>query len=182
MRNTTSLNCACGNVTLELSGVPILCAECHCNSCRRAAEVIEKISKSSRVRASNGGTPYVLYRKDRIHCTAGEENLKDFALGESAPTRRVIASCCNTPLFLEFKRGHWVSLYASLWPASQVPAMDERTMTSDLADRSVLSDDLPNAKTQSLFFMTKLLKAWIAMGFRTSQAPAAKCGKVIIPQ
>jgi hypothetical protein len=42
-----------------------------------------------------------------------------------------------------------------------------RTMTGDLADRSGLSDDIPNARWQSAAFFAKLFGAWVAMGFKS---------------
>ncbi len=176
----TILKCSCERVSLELRGEPILCSECHCNSCRTAADFIQKLPSSVQFRSSNGGTPYVLYRKDRVRCSAGEELLKEIYLSEKSSSRRVVATCCRSPLFLEFKGGHWLSLYASLWPEATRPKMDVRTMTSDLPDKSHLPNDIPNARTQSISFMLKLLRAWIAMGFRTSKAPTAAGGRLNI--
>lgn len=70
-------------------------------------------------------------------------------------------------MFLEFKNGHWLSLYAHLWPVGTLPPLELRTMTSDLEDGTVLDDAVPNGKRQSVRFFAKLLGAWIAMGFRT---------------
>lgn len=77
-----------------------------------------------------------------------------------------MASCCNTPVFLEFKGGHWLSLYGGLWAWGTLPALDVRTMTMDLPAGTVLPDDAPNARRQSLPFMARLLTSWIAMGFK----------------
>jgi hypothetical protein len=52
-------------------------------------------------------------------------------------------------VFLEFAGGHWLSLYACLWPEHDLPPMTERTMTADLADPSTLPDDVPNQRRQS---------------------------------
>src|SRR5687768_2555722 len=60
----TSLHCACGQVRLETVGTPITCAECHCNSCRAAAARLQVLPGAPRIQASNGGTHFVLYRKD----------------------------------------------------------------------------------------------------------------------
>jgi hypothetical protein len=78
----------------------------------------------------------------------------------------VVAACCNSPVFLEFQSGHWLSLYTSLWPAAEAPAMQLRTMVSDLPNAMHLDDRLPNAKRQTLGFYAALLGAWVAMGFR----------------
>jgi hypothetical protein len=174
MTQHTDLSCACGQVKLELDRTPILTAECHCTSCRTAGAALQQLAAARPVLEANGGTRFVLYRKDRVHFTQGAELLKEYRLTPRAPTRRVVASCCNTPVFLEFERGHWLSLYSHLWPEAARPAIEVRTMTSDLADASVLPNDVPNAKHQSLGFMAKLLGAWIAMGFR---APRLAVGR-----
>jgi hypothetical protein len=116
---------------------------------------------------SNCGTRFVLYRKDRVRFIAGAGRLAGFRLTSASKTRRVVASCCNTPMFLEFQRGHWLSLYGCLWPAGTLPPPELRTMTGDLADRSGLSDDIPNARWQSAAFFAKLFGAWAAMGFKS---------------
>jgi len=45
---------------------------------------------------SDGGTDYVLYRKDRVQCVTGQEYLEEHRLKPDSPTRRVIATCCNS--------------------------------------------------------------------------------------
>ena len=86
-------------------------------------------------------------------------------------TKRAIATCCNTPVYLEFKGGHWLSLYGGLWPEGTMPAPTMRTMASDLPEGAVLPDDIPNAKTQNLRFFARLFGAWVAMGFRNPKTP-----------
>ena len=44
----------------------------------------------------DGGTDYVLYRKDRVQCVTGQEHLEEHRLKPDSPTRRVIATCCNS--------------------------------------------------------------------------------------
>ena len=163
---TQQLSCSCGQVQLQLEKSPILTAECHCTSCRTAAAQLQQLPAAAQVLEANGGTAFVLYRKDRVQFTRGFALLKEHRLTETSPTRRVVASCCNTPVFLEFERGHWLSIYSRLWPEAIRPAIELRTMTSDLADASALPNDVPNARHQSFGFMAKLLVAWIAMGFR----------------
>jgi hypothetical protein len=123
------------------------------------------------VLTASGTTPFVLYRKDRVRFLKGADRLREFRLSPDAPTRRVIATCCNTPVFLEFQKGHWLSLYGGLWPAGTRPALEMRTMTSDLPAGTELPDDVPNGKRQSARFFAKLLGAWVAMGFRSPKVP-----------
>lgn len=167
MPNDTQLHCACGQVRLEAAGKPIVSAECHCDSCRAAAARLQALPNAPRVQSANGGTRFVLYRKDRVRFAQGRDLLGSFRLTGDAMTRRVVARCCHTPVFLEFENGHWLSLYGCLWPPRTMPALELRTMTGDLADPSALSDDVPNMRRQSGRFFAKLLGAWIAMGFRT---------------
>jgi hypothetical protein len=167
MTQITQLACACGQVRLHVQNAPIVNAECLCDSCRRAGARLQALPGAPPVLEANGGTRFVLYRKDRVQVIAGVDRLKEFRLTPEAKTRRVVAACCNTPVFLEFEAGHWLSLYGHLWPEGTLPPLDMRTMASDLADASVLADDVPNYKRQSFRFFAKLLGAWIAMGFRS---------------
>ncbi|MFP2904895.1 hypothetical protein ACLESD_07540 [Pyxidicoccus sp. 3LFB2] len=109
----------------------------------------------------------MLYRKDRIRFLKGTDHLKQFRLSPKAPTRRVVATCCNTPVFLEFNNAHWLSLYSCLWPEGAQPPLELRTMTSDLPAGTALPTDVPIGKRQTVSFFARLLGAWIAMGFRS---------------
>lgn len=162
----TQLNCTCGKVRLQTHGKPIMATECHCNSCREAAAHFRALEGAPDFLSPNGGTPFLMMRKDRVDIS-GVEHLKAFRITPESPTRRALAACCNTPVFLEFKGGHWLSIYKSVVPQSAMPQIELRTMTGDLADPRVLDDTIPSGKRQSVKFFAKLLGAWIAMGFRS---------------
>ena len=166
MAQITQLSCACGQVQLEAKGAPIVNAECCCNSCRAAGGRLRGPPSAPPILEPNGATRFVLYRKDRIRFVEGAALLKDFHLTPESKTRRVVATCCNTPVFLEFQHGHWLSLYGCLWPEGTLPKLELRTMTRDLPSGTELPEDVPNARRQSFSFFLKLLSAWIAMGFR----------------
>jgi len=166
----TETTCSCGAVALSLSGPPILAAECHCSSCRAAAERL-----GAAIAEPNGGTRFVIQRKDRAKLVRGAEHLASFRLTPQASTQRIVATCCNSPMWLEFKGGHWLSIYAARWSDGAAPRPALRTMTRDAPDR--LPDDLPNASTQSAGFMARLLWAWICMGFRNP--PVADVRRVL---
>ncbi len=161
---TTNLACDCGAVTLAVDERPIIAATCYCTSCRTAGERLASLTDSPV--GPDGGTAYVLYRKDRVRFTSGQERLRAFRLKPDSPTRRVVATCCNTPIFVEFKDGHWLSLYSALWPEGQRPAPELRTMTGDLPEGAPLHGDLPAGTLPTLGFYARLLGAWIAMGFK----------------
>jgi len=107
--------CACGAVRFKAVGAPILGAACYCDDCQKGGARIEALPGAPGFREPDGGTPYLTYRDDRFTCTAGEDRLVDYKLAERAPTRRVVASCCNSALFLKFGPGRscWRSGRAS---------------------------------------------------------------------
>ncbi|MEO6102888.1 MAG: hypothetical protein ABIP44_04520 [Pseudoxanthomonas sp.] len=147
-------------------GTPVVSTECHCNSCRSAGARLRVLAGAPSFLESNGGPRFVLYRKDRVRVLEGAALLQAFRLTPGARTRRIVASCCNTPVFLEFQGGHWLTLYACLWNKQSLPPLEPRTMTGDRTDNPPLSGDLSNLKRQSSALFAKLLGAWIAMGFR----------------
>lgn len=166
MNRTTPLSCRCGQLRLEVIGAPISSPECCCNSCREAATILEALPGAPPFREPTGTTRYVMQRKDRVRFLSGTEHLRAFRLTPESGSRRIVATCCNTPVCLELKGGHWLSLYGVLWPSGTLPPPDLRTMAGDLPDPGILPDDVPNLKGQSGMFFAKLLLAWAAMGFR----------------
>ena len=164
---TQTLSCPCGQVHLAAPAAPIASVECCCASCREAGARLARLPGAAPVLGPYGTTRFELHRKDRVRILAGEEHLAEFRLTPETKTRRVVATCCNTPVFLEFKGGHWLSLYGALWPEGTLPRLQMRTMAGDLPDPSVLPRDVPNARSHSLAFMARLLRAWVAMGFRS---------------
>jgi hypothetical protein len=174
MTQNVRLACSCGKVHIEVEKEPIISTECHCNSCRTAGARLQALGTRPAVLAENGGTRFVLYRKDRVRFMEGTEYLREFRLKPTAGTRRVVATCCNTPVFLEFENGHWLSLYAGLWPDDALPPLDLRTMTGDRADRAALSGDVPSGTMATVSFYARLLTAWIAMGFKSPKITVVK--------
>ncbi|QPC85614.1 hypothetical protein GA830_01845 [Mesorhizobium sp. NBSH29] len=174
MSKFTHIGCACGKTRLEVQGEPILVSECLCNSCRQAAARLAKLPRAPNILTSHEATASAEYRKDRIRFVSGREHLAEFRLVADAGSRRVVATCCNTPVLLEMKGAHWLSLYLHLWPESSRPAIDIRTMVSDLPDASHLPDNVPNLKTHTVSFYMKLLWAWIGMGFRNPKIEVAR--------
>jgi hypothetical protein len=115
--------------------------------------------------AGDGGTDYVLYRKDRVRCARGGDLLEERRLKPDSPTRRMVARCCNTAMFLDFTKGHWLTVYRGRLPGD-IPPANMRMMTAERPEGVILPDDMANYPGFSAKFMLKLLRAWIAMGFR----------------
>jgi hypothetical protein len=159
-------SCRCGAVVLEVAGAPIVHAACYCASCQEAGRRIEQLPDAPQMLDADGGTDFVLYRKDRVRCVQGGEQLEAHRLKPESPTRRMTATCCNSAMFLDFTKGHWLTLYRARMPES-VPPLEMRVMTADRREGVALPEDVPNYATHSGKFMWKLLAAWASMGFRT---------------
>lgn len=158
--------CRCGSVALVLSGEQIVAATCYCTSCQTAGAWFETLEGAKPVIEADGGTPYVLFRKDRVRPLRGESLLREHRLKPSSTTRRVVASCCNTPVVMEFQRGHWLSIYSDTLPEAERPAVEIRTMTVDRRPGVEFHDSVPSYAKHNGSFMWRLLRAWAAMGFR----------------
>ncbi len=171
MTETISLKCSCGQTCLDVTGSPIASVECCCTSCQVSGLKLQQLRGAPQVLTDYETTPFVMYRKDRVRFVSGVETLREIRMSPDAKTRRVVATCCNTPIFLEFLQGHWLSIYAGLWPDDARPPLDMRTMAGDLPTSVTLPDDVPNPKKHSLGFYAKLMGAWIAMGFRVPAVP-----------
>ncbi len=159
-------SCRCGAVAFEAVGAAIVTAACYCTSCQEAGRRIAELAGAPPVLRADGGTDFVLQRKDRVRCIRGGERLHEHRLKPGSPTRRMVAGCCNSAMFLEFSKGHWLSLYRDRL-SEGAPPVEMRVMTADRREGVDLPDDVPSYATHSGKFMWKLLSAWAAMGFRT---------------
>ena len=160
-----SAPCRCGKVELEILGAPILRGICYCASCQEAGRRHQATPTADSVLAEDGGTDYVLYRKDRIRCTKGGDLLEERRLKPDSPTRRMFARCCDTAMFVDFTKGHWLTVYRGRLPNDMPPAT-MRLMTAEGPHGVTLPDDMANYPGRSGKFILKLLRAWVAMGFR----------------
>jgi len=164
--------CRCGQVELEIVGPSILRALCYCASCQEAGRRHRETAGADSFLAEDGGTDYVLYRKDRVRCVRGSDLLEERRLKPDSPTRRVYARCCNTGMFADFTKGHWLSIYRARLPA-YIPPATMRLMTAERPEGAILPDDMANYPGRSGKFLLKLLGAWMAMGFRRPSVDGA---------
>lgn len=166
--------CQCGKVALEVSGQPILSSICHCESCQKAGRHLESRAGAPAILGPQLGTAFMLFRKDRARCLRGEENLAEYRLLPHSSTRRVVATCCSSLMFLEFTKGHWLSLYMGRFEAIDRVRPELRTMTRDLGVPIENDEGVPAFATHSGRFMWKLLIAWVAMGLRAPRIDYVK--------
>ncbi|MGV3731383.1 MAG: GFA family protein [Sphingopyxis sp.] len=171
---TRTATCQCGKVALAMMGEPIVAATCYCHSCQAAGQAFDALPGAPATLGADGGTPCLLVRKDRIEWLAGTDQLDDHRLKPDSPTRRFVARCCNSPVALDFTKGHWLSVYSARIRAEDRPAPEMRTMVKERPAGVELPDDIPNYATPSGKFLWRLLKAWAAMGFRAPAVEATK--------
>jgi hypothetical protein len=157
--------CRCGQVKFTLTGPPIVRVACYCTSCQAAGHAFTRQFGSPPIVAADGGTDLVLYRKDRVAQDSGGGRLAEHRLTPKSPTRRMVATCCGTPMAMDFTKGHWLSVYRARLP-QDTTALAMRVMTQDKPAAVTLPDDVPIYATRPARFMWILLSAWAAMGFR----------------
>ena len=157
-------SCVCGRVRCESRGEPILSAVCYCLDCQEGGRRIEALPGAPQVLDDDGGAPYLLYRDDRFRCVAGEELLVDHRLKPNSPTRRVVASCCNSGMFLKFDPGFWVSSYRHRY-SGELPPIDMRTNVRRRRAETPMPGDATCYRSFPPRLFAKLIGARIDMFF-----------------
>lgn len=161
----TTARCSCGSVEFEAVGDPIMSTVCYCKSCQEGSRQIEALPNGGPVCDSDGGTAYVLYRKDRVQYPKKTRLLQGYKLKEESSTNRVVATCCDSPMYLDFEKGHWLSVYRAAMQGD-LPLPEMRVHTKSKPAGNDLPNGVPNYPGYSLKFMAKLFAAWIAMLLR----------------
>jgi hypothetical protein len=158
-------SCLCGQVELEAIGAPILSVVCYCDDCREGSRQIEALPNASPVQDLDGGSAYIVYRKDRVTCSRGALLLKSLKIREKSATNRVIATCCNSAMFLGFDDGkHWVDVYRSRCKGD-LPPLQMRICTKFKPENGDVPSDVPSYSRYPFKFLMMLLAARIAMLF-----------------
>lgn len=157
--------CQCGQTTIALTGAPILSSTCYCESCRTAGHQFESDLGAPLTVHADGGVDYTLYRKDRVKIGQGAPNFQEYRLKPGSPTRRIVTSCCNSPMFVDFTPGHWLTIFRDRLPAA-APQSQMLVLTKDKPEGAVLPTDIPAYDTMPPSFMVNLILSWAAMGFR----------------
>jgi hypothetical protein len=156
-------SCACGRVRCEASGKPIVSAVCYCEDCQEGARRIEALPGAPRIREPDGGVASLVYRDDRFQCLSGEELLVGHRLKEGAPTRRMVASCCNAGMFLKFEPGFWVSAFRARFEGDALPPIEMRNQIEHRQAATPLPSDAPAYRGFPLRLFARLGAARLAM-------------------
>lgn len=162
-QNRTIAACACGSVELEASGAPITSVVCYCDDCQKGSRHIESLPNAAPVLDTDGGTAYLVYRKDRIRCSRGVTLLKSYKIRAESVTNRVFATCCNSAMFLNFDDSkHWVDVYRARLRGT-APPVQMRLCTKFRRAADEIPNDAPSYPKWSRKFLAKLLLARLAM-------------------
>lgn len=156
-------SCACGRVQCRAVGAPIVSLVCYCNGCQNGARLIEALPNAAGFRDADGGTPFLSYRDDRFECSSGEELLVGYKLKESAPTQRMVASCCNSAMFLKFAPGFWVSAYRARFEDGDLPPIDMRVQIEHRRADAALPRDPPGYRGFPMRLFAKVIAARVSM-------------------
>ena len=160
---TTTVSCVCGQVAVEAIGAPITSVICYCDDCQEGARQIEALPNAVAVQNPDGGTAYLAYRKDRVRCTKGASLLRHHKIRANSATNRVIATCCNSALFLNFDDSkHWVDVYRSRCQGDVLP-VQMRICTRFKPDGCTIPTDVPHYSRYPPSLLMKLVLAKAAM-------------------
>ena len=166
-RPRLTASCACGAVEIEAVGRPIAAPVCYCDDCQQAAAQIEATPGAAPFRDSEGGTPFLAFRKDRVRYTRGEQSLTKLKLRDGSPTNRKLAACCNSVLVLDFDDAkHWVDIYSAR--VNGDAPRPEMLICTKFAGKTLANPDrVPAYSGYPPGFLMKILAARIAMLFST---------------
>ena len=157
--------CSCRTVEIEALGTPITSVVCYCDTCQQGSREIEALTNAAPILSRDGGTAYVLFRKDRINYSKGADLLKPLKLDEKSTTSRVVATCCNSAMFMRFDDAkHWVPVYRARFQ-DDLPPVQWRICTKFKPANAVLPTDIPSSEMYPPGFMWKLLASRLAMLF-----------------
>jgi hypothetical protein len=161
--------CRCGAVELAAYGQPIVASACYCADCQAAARQLATRADAPAVAEPDGGTEYLLFRKDRFACVEGSERLQAFRLNETSATRRMIASCCGSAMLLAFDDArHWVSAYRARF-VDDVPPLEMRVCTKFRTSDAPFDARVPSYARYAPRLIVRLLASRLAMAFAPKQ-------------
>lgn len=157
--------CACGTVEVELSGAPVISVVCHCDDCQAGSAMIEALPGAAAILDAGAGTPYALFRNDRVRCTRGADRLTGYKLRPESTTNRMVAGCCNSAMLVRLAPVlHWTPVYRDR--IDDPPPLKVRINTRFVPQGTTVPTDLPTRSGVPLRFFSRLILARIAMALR----------------
>ena len=93
----------------------------------------------------------------------GPELLKSYKLKDTSITNSMVATCCNSAVFVNFDRGpHWVSAYRARF-RGELPPLQFRMCTKFKPEGVVLPNDVPSSRGYPAGLIVKLVASRVAM-------------------
>ncbi len=160
--NVRTQTCACGQVQFEATGAPIVAGVCYCDDCQAGGRMIEALPDAKPALSADGGGDYLTFRDDRYRCVKGAELLVGHALKPKSPTKRYVAGCCNTAMYLKYKRGHWVSTFRGAYDG-ETPPVEMRTNLKWRDSDLPFEDDAPRYQRFPMALFGRLIGAKVGM-------------------
>lgn len=113
--------------------------------------------------APDGGTALCLIRDDKFSVDAGEPLLEPHLLDPASSTQRLVATCCNSAMFLSFKDGRfWKSVMVDRI-VSQKPAIEMRLCTKYRTSGLPWPDDAPRYRKFPVSALARIGQQWLSM-------------------
>jgi hypothetical protein len=157
--------CRCGAVEVGAWGEPIIVNACYCDDCQTAAQRLAASANLGPVASADGGTEFMLFRRDRIACTRGADYLQAMRLTDTSKTRRMIAGCCATLMYMAFDdRRPWVPAFRSSFGAD-APPVEMRICTRFRRSQEKAEDGLRSHPGYPPAMIVRFLAAWPFMLF-----------------
>jgi hypothetical protein len=89
--------------------------------------------------------------------------LRGYKIREKSATNRVVATCCNSAMFLDFDDGkHWVDVYRARFQGG-VPPLQMRICTKFKPENRDVPSDVRSYSIYPFKLVAKLVAAKIAM-------------------
>ena len=152
--------CRCGAVEIGAWSNPLVVAACYCDDCQAASERLAAAGNSAPLAGVDGGTEFMVFRRDRIACTRGVENLQLMRLTAATKTRRMVSGCCATPMYVGFDdKRPWVSAFrASFGP--DAPPVEMRICTRFRRPEHKAEDGLSEHPGYPAAMILRILAVW----------------------
>jgi hypothetical protein len=157
---TYAAHCRCGAVEIGAWAEPIVVTACYCDDCQAAAQRLAESANVAPAMSEGGGTEFMVFRRDRIACTLGAENLQVMKLTAASKTRRMIADCCRTPMYVGFDdKRPWVSAFRASFGAD-APPVEMRICTRFRRSEDKANDGLPSHPGYPPAMIVRILAVW----------------------
>jgi hypothetical protein len=157
--------CRCGAVEIGAWSEPLVVTARYCDDCQAASERLAVSSNSPPLASPDSGTEFMVFRRDRIACTRGAENLEAMRLTAATKTRRMVAGCCATPMYVSFDdKRPWVSAFRASFGAD-APAVQMRICTRFRRAEDKAKDDVPEHTGYPAAMILRVLAVWPRMLF-----------------